>query len=368
MTNFRAIGIVPILCCQLSHYCLGEEPTGPGGTETVRALFSDPAALVDQDGSEIVTKRAAGHPVPYDWDGDGKVDLLLGCHTSMNTAQAEILFLRNVGTATAPRLKWPGTATAALAGGGKLSTSCGCKSGGAFELHPGDWSGDGKPDLVLNTYWQTYGVSVFLNTGEGKENLCFSKGEGLWRIKSHGMGSGGGDWNNDGIRDYVFPVNAYRWTLYLGRRGPKGQVTFEDRDLTSRDFKIVGHERYPKIGDKSRWFDRTPYAWNFSGKHGADSAITELVAVMYASDYATTRDYSQKKCHINYYWLDRTQKTCTLKGTVAVNSAATTRLSIGDLNADGSMDIVYTGGVFNKDGAGTKIWVMYGKVKNVRRL
>jgi hypothetical protein len=31
------------------------------------------------------------------------------------------------------------------------------------------------------------------------------------------------------------------------------------------------------------------------------------------------------------------------------------------------MDILYTGRCFNKDGAGTRIWVLYGKVRNIPR-
>ena len=39
-------------------------------------------------------------------------------------------------------------------------------------------------------------------------------------------------------------------------------------------------------------------------------------------------------------------------------------MSVGDLNGDGRMDLLTTGGVFTK-GESTEIWVLYGKVKNV---
>ena len=95
------------------------------------------------------------------------------------------------------------------------------------------------------------------------------------------------------------------------------------------------------------------------------SKIAEIIAVI--NDPKTAkRPFNKKLSQVNYYWLDRAAKTCTLKGTLAVNPAAYTRLGIGDLNSDGCMDVLYTGGVFTR-GEETKIFVLYGKVKNIPR-
>jgi hypothetical protein len=43
-----------------------------------------------------------------------------------------------------------------------------------------------------------------------------------------------------------------------------------------------------------------------------------------------------------------------------VTAAAATRLGLGDLDGDGLMDLLFTGGTFNKDGTGTRIWWLRG--------
>ena len=43
-----------------------------------------------------------------------------------------------------------------------------------------------------------------------------------------------------------------------------------------------------------------------------------------------------------------------------MTAGAATRLGLGDLDGDGIMDLFFTGGTFNKDGRGTKIWWLRG--------
>jgi hypothetical protein len=57
--------------------------------------------------------------------------------------------------------------------------------------------------------------------------------------------------------------------------------------------------------------------------------------------------------------LDHAARTCTLLGTLAECDAAAVRLAIGDLNHDGVMDIVFTGGV-SASGDETQVVVIYG--------
>ena len=340
----------------------GAEPQPPAAVPDLGSLFTPPQPLCDQDGNAIVTRRAVGHPTVADFNGDGTNDVLLGCHQNMDTATAEILVIESIG-ATPPRFRWPASrvriessvpAAADEPAGICYATSCGCKSSGTFETHVVDWNGDGFFDLVVDTYW-TDGVRLLLNTGRSRRDPTFVKADMLHRIGSHGMGSGGGDWNNDGVEDFVFSVNHYGWTMYPGVRDEKGGVWFSD--------KAAFDAGKVKLTGQSGWFSHTPYAWNFSGAHGAGSPVTEIVAVM--DDPADDqRGFDQHACRINYYWWDREAGTCALKGTLATNNAAYTRMGIGDLNGDGCMDLLFTGGVFTK-GDDTQIRVMYGKVRNV---
>jgi len=348
----------------------GDPAPGESVAVDLRGLFYPPVALADQDGKVIVTRLAGGHLAVADWNGDGKNDLVLGCHASMDTAQAEILLLENVGTSASPKFRWPAgnrvmiskeeETTCSL-----LSKSCGCKSGGAFEVASWDANGDGRPDLIVNTFW-TSGVELLLNAGVKDGGPEFKQSERLFEIgQKHGRGSGGGDWNNDGIPDYVHPVNRYGWTVHYGIKLPGGGIGLNKKALSAASFKLTGNECYGTAADGNPWFDRTPYAWNFSGQHGAGSPVTEVVAVMYQAGYNETKDYAAKKCDINLYLLDRVANTCVKQATLAVNAAATTRLGMGDLDGDGVMDLLYTGGTFNKDGAGTKLWWLRGKKKEL---
>jgi len=119
--------------------------------------------------------------------------------------------------------------------------------------------------------------------------------------------------------------------------------------------------------------------WHRYHRLFADFLRTELQAQARASLHASASrwlvatdllpedrkaSYSKKRCPISYYWLDHAKKTATLKGVLATSRAAMTRIAAGDLNGDGSMDILYTGGVFTK-GQDTQIHVLFGKVKNV---
>lgn len=331
-------------------------PAAAPAEPDLAAMFHAPKAVCDQGGKVILTKRAVGHPVVLDYDSDGRGDILLGCHKGMDTAAAEILVLLNVGTKAEPKFRWSAKTAVQLEGqAGGFSVSCGCKSGGTFEIHPADLNGDGGVDLVVNTYWRTDGVRALMNTCRSKQAPAFTRGRMLHRIGSHGMGSGGGDWNNDGVVDFVFPVNRYGWSVYPGSRGPGGALAFADKPaFTSREYKIIGREG---------WFDYSPYAWNFSGRHPVGSKQVEVIAV--SDDPANKgKTFTQMVSHIELFVLDHAAKTVTRAGRLATNPAAYTRMSIGDLNADGCMDLLYTGGVFTR-GQDTKIWVMYGKVPNI---
>ena len=363
MNTRRALRQVLVCLVATASACPGgEAPTPVAGRKAAakapdpKALFHKPVALVDAKGEVIVTRRAVGHPVVLDFNGDGLNDVLLGCHRGMDTARAEILVLINVGAKAAPRFTWPAAQTVRLEEKQEgFSVSCGCKSGGTFEVFPADYNGDGYFDLVVNTYWKTDGVRVLLNTGKSRSKPEFVRGKMLHRIGSHGKRSGGGDWDGDGVMDFVFPVNRYGWGVHRGLRGPGVTLRFADTPaMTHSDYRMVGQDG---------WFEHSPYAWNFSGLSGRDSGRTEIIASV--ADAGNKRKaYADHLNHVELYVLDRKARTVTRVGRVATINAALMRMSIGDLNGDGSMDVLCTGGVFSR-GDETKIWVLYGKTPNI---
>ena len=99
------------ILAQLSTVLGAEDaPTSPKpGTSwavDLKGLFEAPVALVDESGKDLVTRRAGGHPVVVDWNGDGLNDLLLGCHQSMNTSKPKSLRSRMWARRVSPGLIW----------------------------------------------------------------------------------------------------------------------------------------------------------------------------------------------------------------------------------------------------------------------
>lgn len=77
-------------------------------------------------------------PYVFDWDGDGKVDLLLG------TDRAEVYFCRNVGTNKEPKLEK----------GKKLDlVGDGFDKGYRCRIDVADFNGDGKSDIVVGNFY-----------------------------------------------------------------------------------------------------------------------------------------------------------------------------------------------------------------------
>lgn len=81
-----------------------------------------------------------GRPSPYvfDWDGDGKVDLLLG------TEGAAIYLCRNVGTNKEPKLE-KGQKLDLVGDGFDKSYRC--------RIDVADYNGDGKSDIIVGNFY-----------------------------------------------------------------------------------------------------------------------------------------------------------------------------------------------------------------------
>lgn len=222
---------------------------------------------------------------------------------------------------------------------------------------------------------------LLYNAGTSDQPLQFTLGEKSTHPRIYRGSTGGGDWNNDGIIDLVKRRDSRTaWSLHPGKLSNDGKHTFSETAefvIDHPKYKLKNHDKYviPKhykgrYPDGARWFDRTPYAWNFSGANPHRSKVSEIVAVMNAPENAERAKikelggiYNCNLGDINYYTLNHETRECVFRGTLARINTYAARLSIGDLNADGSMDIVCTGGVFRS--FKSKIWVLYGKVQNV---
>ena len=96
-------------------------------------------------GQPIVAEGGDAGPCVADWDGDGKLDLILG------SGSGAVLWYRNVGTATKPELAAPVTliekAKDPWEGRADLKRSC-------VRSKPTvvDWNGDGRQDLLVGDF------------------------------------------------------------------------------------------------------------------------------------------------------------------------------------------------------------------------
>jgi hypothetical protein len=212
-----------------------------------------------------------------DWDGDGLPDIMT------NGIWGKIVWYKNVGTRTAPRLATgqpvelslpAGTPTPALAGnwwkpsGRELTTQ--------WRTTPQmiDWNGDGLMDLVMSdpdgylalyermraadgtlvllaaqrVFWSE-GASVFNSNGQPQNNES-----GLLRLNDGIFGRRGRrtfctvDWDGDGKMDLLMNsapnVNFFRG---LGKNAA-GQWAFRDQGPVSTHV-LAGHATKPTVGD-----------------------------------------------------------------------------------------------------------------------
>lgn len=112
-------------------------------------LFADPVRL--QQKADLVKFGALSTPCSFDWDGDGHEDLIAG-----NSA-GEIAFIRNLGGGkswAAPQLFTVGKNPFRIMAGenGSIQGPAECKWGYTV-LSVADWDSDGKPDIIFNSIW-----------------------------------------------------------------------------------------------------------------------------------------------------------------------------------------------------------------------
>jgi hypothetical protein len=97
------------------------------------------------DGTPIRVPAGDSHPIAVDWDGDKLLDLLVGC------GDGSVQFYKNIGTRMQPKLAKPRALVPASKEGFDPN---------ATSIHPGmrakicvvDWKGDGRLDLLVGDY------------------------------------------------------------------------------------------------------------------------------------------------------------------------------------------------------------------------
>lgn len=111
--------------------------------------FADPVRL--QQKADLVKFGALSTPCSFDWDGDGEEDIIAG-----NSA-GEIAFIHNIGGGkswAAPQLLTVGNNPFRIMAGenGSIQGPAECKWGYTV-LSVADWDSDGKPDIIFNSIW-----------------------------------------------------------------------------------------------------------------------------------------------------------------------------------------------------------------------
>ncbi len=193
-----------------------------------------------------------------DWDGDGLPDIVL------NSILGEVMWLRNTGTRTAPRLaaaepievEWEGSPPR-LAWGWKTPTGKALLTQWRTTPVVHDFTGDGLPDLAM---LDTEGyLALFERATRGGARVltpprrAFVDESGApLRLNDRTAGGSGrrkiavADWNGDGRFDLL--VNSANANLLLQVAGRDGTWQFRDAGpLASRN--IEGHDVSPAVTD-----------------------------------------------------------------------------------------------------------------------
>jgi hypothetical protein len=106
--------------------------------------FGEPVKLEDAGRGLQISDSA---PVAADWDGDGRLDLLVA------TGEGSVYFYRNVGTARDPRLDKPVKLIGESPGTARDDrTRNQGEWGQRAKICVTDWDGDGRPDILLGDY------------------------------------------------------------------------------------------------------------------------------------------------------------------------------------------------------------------------
>jgi hypothetical protein len=112
------------------------------GTKSAYAFGK--AQELSVEGKPIQVPHGDSHPIAVDWDGDKLLDLLVGC------GDGSVLFYKNIGTAKEPKLAKPQTLVAAP-DQGKGSEQA-IRPGSRAKICVVDWNGDGRLGLLVGDF------------------------------------------------------------------------------------------------------------------------------------------------------------------------------------------------------------------------
>ena len=335
-----SLRLLILLLCSVTVLATAEQ--GPA------ALFEEPVPLADASGVTLITGKAQGCPYAADYNGDGVIDIILGAKDGMSTAQGGIWLIPNKGTNAAPDYSWSNAFKLKL-DSADLSVACGCKSSGQVQPLALDWNGDGWMDIVFSdTYRRTY---LLINQATNREQPTFKKQTFFEMEKeNHGMYAGGGDWNNDGILDFMhMPFSGGSYKLCSGVR-EGAALTFKQTSVKQCEVLKVSGERNKNKAHKCAW------AWNYSGSAKTRN-VTEYVGVL-----RSPRD--PRKEVIGFFEIKGGQSK--LIEVIHEPQASSPLLTSCDVNGDGKMDIIFSGGLWKNQKDMTQIYVMFGKVRNIQ--
>ncbi len=210
-------------------------------------------------------------------------------------------------------------------------------------MQDADWNADGHADIVYSdTYQRTY---LLINDGTSRERPQFKQQKYFdMEKRNHGMYAGGGDWNGDLVRDFLhMPFGGGQYKIFPGNAlGGKGLRFLEGGLKACTNLRLQG--------DRTTRASTCAWAWDYSGT-ARRRGVIEYVGV------------HRNASEIGFYEVKGGQSKRV--AVLAKFPGQMPQLTAGDLNADGRMDLLYSGGLWNSGKAHTKIWVMYGKVKNI---
>jgi hypothetical protein len=119
------------------------------GTAKKPSFGSGEKLRISPDAADVNAPEGDAGPCVADWDGDGKLDLLLGC------GSGEVHFYRNIGTAKTPKLAEPVTLVTAAPKPdkiGKAEFDRPSRPGKRTKPSVADWNGDDRPDLLVGDF------------------------------------------------------------------------------------------------------------------------------------------------------------------------------------------------------------------------